>query len=210
VFYHFNRTTPGRYTDTEFYGGGSPTPPTGSWQGEIITGTNWTVHFPAGYPLGDYEILCGLYDAASKGTRYRLIGDEREHRRYRLGILRVEGEVANGQTNIARISFVPQSGPTVLAKMPEAQARIDFGPVQTTRGLKLVRAEDHLLILPLPDQDSFEVTLDSAQLFKAGVRPGKLTAVTAAGKAVRAVAFQETTGKISFTTHPEDFGYRLE
>lgn len=210
VFYHFNRTTPGRYTDTEFYGGGAPALPTTSWKGNIVTGTNWVIHFPEGYPLGDYEILCGLYDARGKGTRYRLVGDEREHRRYRLGILRVEGEISDNQTNISKISFAPAPGPVVAARMPEPPARIDFGSIQTTGGLKVSRRPDHLLLVPLPEQDPFEVTFDISQLAGATAKASKFTAVTASGTVVRQVPYDQGSGKITFTTQSEDFGYRLD
>ncbi len=209
VFYHFSRPTPGRYTDTEFYSGGDPEIPTSAWTGEIITGTNWTVHVPEGFPLGDYEILCGLYGAKGSGMRYRLVGAARQTRRYALGTLHVEGTIQDGHTNVTKISMtVAPNQAGHLAALPTTQ-RVDFGPVRTTHGLRLTEAADQLTITPLPDQPAFEVTLNLKQFQRTADEVGTLQAVNAQGESLRTVAWRPEGSALTFTTQPTDFGYRL-
>lgn len=210
VFYHFSRPTPGRYTDTEFYGGGDPEIPTSAWTGEIITGTNWTIHVPEHCPPGDYEILCGLYDAKGSGTRYRLVGAARQTRRYALGTLHVEGTIQGGQTNITQISMTATApSPNDVTPSPQSQ-RVDFGPVRTTHGLRLVEAADHLTLIPLPDQPVFEIALNLKQFQRTADEVATLQAVNAQGESLRTVAWRPDGSSLTFTTQPLDFGYRLD
>ena len=209
IFEHFNRSTLGRYKDTEFFGGGYPELPTSQWSGDVVTGTNWTVHIPEGYPAGDYDILCGMYDAKAGGTRYRLVGDERDGRRYLLGVLHVE-ESGGGAGDPVRISFIKPSRPAAVAEVPRAAARVDFGWVETTGGLRAIRARDHLLIVPLPDQDPFELALNLSRCAGPRATQRGLSAVAADGKILRPVPCREEGGTVRFSTERGDFGYRLE
>lgn len=210
VFCHFNRPTPGRYTDTEFYAGGDPETPTTAWKGEVMTGTNWTIHFPDNCPPGDYEILCGLYDAQGGGTRYRLIGDARQERRYRVGVLHVEGNFNDGKTNITRISMtVAPTGNRVVATESPARA-IDFGGVRTSRGLRFVEAADHLEFVPLPDQPAFEVAVNLEHFARSAADVSALSAVDAKGNRLRQIPLGDAGTSLSFFTQPSDFGYRLD
>jgi hypothetical protein len=209
VFYHFNRTTPGRYTDTEFYGGGDPPLPTTAWNGTIHTGTQWTLRVPEGFPLGEYEILCGLYDAKGNGARYRLSGDEREGRRYRVGLLQVEGQISEGRTNVTRIWMTPAIGAQSSPPPPRPRGVVDFGDVRTGHGLRWIEAPDHVLVVPLPGQGAFEVTLAVKTPTAAPDRPARLEAVDARGTVLRPVPCQTANGQVRFTTEPGVFGYRL-
>ncbi|HNQ74635.1 MAG TPA: hypothetical protein PKN95_13665 [Verrucomicrobiota bacterium] len=210
VFYHFRRPTPGRYTDTEFYGGGDPEIPTSAWQGGVLTGTNWMLHVPENYPLGEYEILCGLYDAQGDGTRYRLIGEPRPTRRYALGVLHVEGEVNAGQTNVTKIYMTAAPNPPrTLAPVPSPQ-RVDFGPVQTTRGLRLIETAADLTIVPLPDQPAFAISLNLDSFHRTPAEVGALRAVDARGNRARPIAWRLKGSSVTFSTHPADFGYCLD
>ncbi len=210
VFYHFSRPTPGRYTDTEFYGGGDPEMPTTTWRGDIVTGTNWTIRVPEHCPPGDYEILCGLYDAKGNGTRYRLVGAARQTRRYSLGVLHVAGEIEAGQTNITQISMTA-AAPSPNDVTPSLQSqRVDFGPVRTTHGLRLVEAADHLTLIPLPDQPAFEITLALEHFHRTPADIEALQVVDAQGQSSHSVSWESKGLSASFTTRPTDFGYRLD
>jgi len=210
VFYHFNRPTPGRYTDTEFYAGGDPETPTTAWKGEVMTGTNWTIHFPENCPPGDYEILCGLYDAKGGGTRHRLIGDARQERRYRVGVLHLEGNINDGKTNITKISM--SKSPTGLHAVAPGSAThaIDFGGVRTSRGLRLIETADHLRIVPLPDQPAFKVALSLNHFAKSRADVSALSAIDAKGNRLRQILLSDAGKSLSFVTQPSDFGYRVD
>ncbi|HWH67760.1 MAG TPA: hypothetical protein VNT26_00115, partial [Candidatus Sulfotelmatobacter sp.] len=211
VFYHFNRPTPGRYTDTEFHGGGQPTPPTSHWSGHITTGRDWAVSIPEGMPLGEYEVLVGLYDAAGRAGRYRLLGDEDSARRYRIGTLVVEGTVANGKTNVTGVRLdKPQAKPVIATQLLANRTPVRFDVATTTGAFRVQRQGQSLLLVPLPDGEDFEVSLSLEHLFDRSTRVRSLQAVDAKGTNLHPVPFKTATKSVQFTARKEDFGYRLE
>ncbi len=226
VFYHFSRAVPGRYTNFEFVGGGFPEPPTSQWPGRQVTGTDWTVVIPEAALPGDYEVLVGLYDARGDGRRFRLLGDETAGRRYRLGVLKVEGSVADGRTHITSVRLEKTAAPGLPTRaLQENRSPAGFGAVTTLGALQVRRCEGGLLLLPLPDaEEDFAVTLNlpnlvqdpSVGLVAAASRPSpasppkSLHVIQADGATGEPVPFQQEAGKLTFTVRKNDFGYRLE
>ena len=205
VFQHISRQVPGYYSNVEFSGGGQPGLPTSRWRGPVITGTNWLMEVPMGFPLGESDILVGLYDNGARG-RARLLGKEVPDRRYRIGRLSVQGSVSNGQTNITNIQLVrtqEADTPMLLAN----RSSVDFGPVKTLGGLRIIRENGSATAIPLPDGKSFEVELDTRKL---GIpAASRVTVIDATGKDLSDMQSSMSDGKLSWTVKPEAFGYRI-
>lgn len=213
VFYHFSREVPGRYTDAEFYGGGVPPVPTSKWQGSVVTGTNWTVRVPPGMPLGEYDVLVGLYDARGDGRRYRLLGQEVAGRCYRLGRLLVEGTSAGGTTNITAVRFDREPGRRPVrsvAGTPRNAAPVDFGVARTLGSARLVIDRQGVTVIPLPDGDDFELRLRLSQLTGRSAPVKSLHAIDATGAIVGAKDYAEEGDELRFTCERGAFGYRVE
>jgi hypothetical protein len=207
VFYAFSRTTPGRRALTEFTGGGAPARPTSQWQGTVATGDEWTVTVPAEYPLGEYEILVGLYDPKNRGNRERLRGDEDPRRRYRIGKLVVEGGKDGGVTGV-------RLEPPAQAYVPAARGRatgaaVDFGPLQTTGAVRLEMARDHLIVTPLPDGDDFELRLRLAEVVGRRVDLRSVEVIDAQGAVRATVAAKLDNGTLALKVAKTDFAYRI-
>jgi hypothetical protein len=208
VFYHFSRPTPGRRALTEFTGGGRPTPGTSTWQGRVVTGTDWTITMPDDLPLGGYDILVGLVDPKNRGARQRLLGDEDPRRRYRLGRLIVEGDNRTGAVSGLRLerpakAFVP--GARWLAN----SAPVAFGPVTTAGACRVEVRPDHLVVTPLPDGDDFGLRLDVAQILGRRATVRSVEAVDAQGAPQRTVSHESAGTEISFIAAKSDFAYRV-
>lgn len=209
VFYHFTRQLPGRYSDTEFYGGGGPQRPASQWVGQVTTGPEWAVRVPDGMPPGEYEIVVGLYDPAN-GHRYRLLGDEDYARRYRLGRLVVEGEIANGITNVSAVRLKTALPPSAVAGLPAMVAPTDFGFVRTSGAMRIQPKGNALFLQPLPEGDDFEVSINLQRLPGHRHSPRALHAVDAQGKDIRVVTYAAEPASVRFTVNRTDFGYRLD
>ncbi|HWQ92929.1 MAG TPA: hypothetical protein VN673_14730, partial [Clostridia bacterium] len=207
VFYHFSRPTPGRYTDTEFYGGGKPQPPVSAWSGRVVTGTNWTVGIPPGMPLGEYDVLVGLYDP-NGGKRYRLLGDETDGRRYLVGTLIVDGAVQAGATNITSVRLKKSALADANASPAINRSPVNFGSVITSGALRLIRDSKTLVFLPLPDGNDF--TIECASGLFHGRKPQALHAIDPRGAALRPVPFTTGPTRFYFRVDKNDFGYRLD
>ncbi len=206
VFYHFKRRVPDRYTEQEFYSGGMPDVPTSKWTGAVRTGADWGIVVPDEFPSGEYQVLVGLYDNRGNGRRYRLLGDERADLRYYLGTLVLEGESKQAFTGVRLIKPAGSGvAPAILV-----QKAAQFGPVQTTGGLKLIEQSGSMLVLPLPDGPSFEVSLDIQLLAGRPVQPTSLKIVDAQGKVTGEHLFEQEGTWVRWKTRPEDFGYRVD
>ena len=209
VFYHFSRPTSGRRTDTEFYGGGTPTPPTSKWSGRVRT--DWTVTIPDGLPLGEYEVLVGLYDSQNRsGRRGRLLGQEDDNRRYHLGTLVVAGMRSGGATNITGVRLVLPSQPPVVERRTLPNIRpTEFGLARTQGAFRVCASDDGLFVTPLPDSNDFPLTLRLQEILSRSVSIKGVEAVDPRGKALRPVPFESELGVLTFTCSKGDFGYHV-
>lgn len=205
VFYHFSRTQPGRYSRLEYAGGGRPEVPTSRWLGRLTTGGDWDLRLPEHLPPGDYEVLVGLYDNAN-GRRYRLYGHEDPDRRYRVGTLTANAEVATGRTNVTGMEFA--AAPAFSDPLPQPETGpVQLGPVTTTGGLKIDRVQRGLRILPLPDGDDFEVSINLGQFRGNDGETHSLQSIDSRGKVLRRMACRREKDTLTFTAKQGDFGY---
>ena len=208
VFYHFSRPTPGRRALTEFAGGGKPATPTSRWQGDVVTGEDWTITIPDDMPAGEYEILVGLHDPANRGQRERLLGDEDPRRRYRIGTLVVETQPGAG---VAGTRLVPPARPFVPSsrRLPNHNP-VDFGPAVTGGAFRCEIVGDQLVVTPLPDGPAFELRLRLTHLLGRPATARSVVAIDARGTSQLPVEFALQEGELRFKTNPADFAYRVE
>jgi len=207
VFMHFFKPQVSRLVLTGFYGGGGkPTPPTSKWQGKVTTGENWTMTLPEDCPPGEYEILVGLYDRASRGRRYRLVGDEDPERRYRIGTLVVEGK----GKDVTGMRLEKSNDISALAARLEPNIEpVDFGVAKTTGGFRCQIHNDHLLVTPLPDAEPFPVTLRLDKIAGEKVQARAVHAVDAHGKKTRDVEYQAVGQQLTFETTTKGLAYYI-
>lgn len=195
-----------RYDKTAFTSAYHPDTGSSIRQGKIVTGANNPIEIPAEYSTGEYAVHLSLIDRAT-GNRYGLDAEETGHHRYLLGKLVAEGDGAE----VSMIRFVPQ--PT--AARPEArwnveQNPIDFGTATTTGAFRCQIQGDHLLVIPLPNEPSFEMTLDPTSMTDTqDARVTSIHAVDPDRGTQRNVPFTPTGSQIRFSTHPGEFAYRI-
>jgi hypothetical protein len=210
VFYHFNRPTPGRYTDTEFYGGGTPATPTSKWTNDVKT--DWEVAIPEGMPLGEYDVLVGFYDSQSRsGRRVRMLGEEDDNRRYSIGTLVVQGTSTGGVTNITGVRLVKPAQPPVIERrtLPNP-TYTDFGQARTKDAFRGIVSGDTVLLTPLPDgDDTTTLTLRPDAVFGRPVRVKQIEVVDAQCKTVRPVKSEQVIGGLSLKIPKTDFSWRV-
>ena len=210
VFYHFNRPTPGRYTDTEFYGGGTPTTPTSTWTNSVKT--DWEVAIPDGMPLGEYDTLVGFYDSQGRsGRRVRMLGKEDDNRRYSIGTLVIEGTRTGGLTNITGVRLMKPSQPPVIERrtLPNP-TYTDFGQARTKDAFRGLLDRNTVTIVPLPDGDeTTTLTLRPDAVFGHPVRVKQVEIVDAKGKTVRPVTFEPVNGGLVMKIPKTNFGWRV-
>lgn len=213
VFYHFSQAVAGRYTDAEFYGGGIPAVPTSKWAGKVVTGTNWVVHVPEGMPLGEYDVLVGLYDERGDGRRYRLAGEEVAGRRYRVGKLVVEGSVSGGATNITGLRLERRIGQPASqpgGSGPRLNQPVQFAVVETAGAVRLLTDPQGVTVIPLPDGDDFEVRLNVSALLGSSARVGSVHAINSKGVKDHQTKYAEEAGHVRFKCEAGAFGYRID
>jgi hypothetical protein len=143
-------------------------------------------------------VVVGLY--LPGGDRFALLGDELDHRRYKVGELVVAEQ---GPPRWEPHRFV---SPTDTRN--PAGTLIDFGPVITDGAFRLTDHGGHLRLTPLPDAPAMQVTLRAAQCY-----PGRrITAIHRLDRDDQAgppIPWTSTPGEVSLVTRPGDFAYRL-
>ena len=109
-----------------------------------------TAYLPETQQVGDkLDLRVGLYSPRERGPRLRLLGMDDGERRIRLGTI----EVAGSEDRITGIRWVPQAvvaDPFLDRQNPEDKP-VDFGPVRTAGGGRLVRRDESLVLVPLPN-----------------------------------------------------------
>ena len=207
VFVHFFKPRTSRLHKDGFYGtSAKPSPPTSTWQGTVRTGQSWTMTIPPDVRPGAYDVLVGLWDPAAK-RRYRLQGDEDSELRYRIGRLTIHGakDVVTGvDLDTSDVRPAPPS------RLNVARRPIDFGPATTAGAFRCEVQPKQLLVTPLPDGDAFLLTLRTEKIFGRPVAVRGVEAVDAQGNVIGKVAHRVEGGKLTFTTRPQEFAYRVE
>jgi hypothetical protein len=185
-----------------------PRPGMSTWRGTATTGQDWPLTIPADCPPGEYEVLVGLGDKTVKPTaRRRMLGDEDSERRYRLGMLVVEG-TADQVTGLRLVE--PEPGePALAARLQPNQRPTDFGPLRTTGAVRCQVERDRLVLTPLPDEGPCRVELDLAGALGRPATAGSVTAIDAKGVQLRNVPFETVGARVVFSTAQDEFAYEV-
>jgi hypothetical protein len=136
-----------------------------------------------------------------------MLGDEDSERRYRLGMLVVEG-TADQVTGLRLVE--PEPGePALAARLQPNQRPTDFGPLRTTGAVRCQVERDRLVLTPLPDEGPCRVELDLAGALGRPATAGSVTAIGAKGVQLRNVPFQTVGPRVVFTTAQDEFSYEV-
>ncbi len=206
VFIHFTSDESGRSDGIAFQSGGSPSPGTSRWTDTIRLGDNWIVQVPGQCGPGQYEILVGLWDPAG-GRRYGLLGSDDGTMRHRLGTLVVEGTA----DRIDDIRLIQNSAAeTGVATWNTDRTLVDFGPAITPGAFRCERAQDGLVVTPLPHLGPIPVALRLTRFGLSGADAVKsMTAIHPNGEAIRPVDFERAGDLLRFVTRRDEFAYRI-
>jgi hypothetical protein len=184
-----------------------PRPGTSTWQGTATTGQQWPLTIPDSCGPGTYEVLVALGDKTAKSNqRRRMLGDEDPERRYRLGMLVVEGT----KEKITGLRLEPGPvAPSLASRLLPNPKPTDFGPVTTTGALRCQTAKDRLTITPLVDEGPCPIDLDLALALGRPATVASLVALDPTGKKVREVPFSASGHRVRFTTATDVFAYEV-
>lgn len=203
VFVHFSSAQSSRSDKIAFQADSRPSQGASQWKSTVRLGEEATVHIPAKYGAGEYEILVGLWDPTT-GRRYALLGDEDGQTRYRLGKLIVQG--ADG--SVTGVRLVKRDAPAQAAwRWNIAKKQIDFGPAQTSGAFRCQRQGRDLLVTPLPDLASFSVALRPGRFGFQGTK--SVHAVDADGTVIRSVHREQDGDTLRFEARRGEFAYRI-
>ncbi len=105
---------------------------------------------PAERQVGEqFELRVGLYTPGRGGTRLPLLGNDDGDRRIRLGVIElIEDATGNMGVRWRQLTDPPDRH---LARQNVQATAIDFGPVITADGCRLIQSKNSLLLLPLPE-----------------------------------------------------------
>ena len=176
--------------------------PTTQWKGEIVTPfRNLTISDSV--PAGKYQLLVGLYAAATDGHRAHLVAQDDDNARYRVGLLTV---VRDKNGKLADMTFEAEppkqdfESQLIERLSPNVQP-IDFAAIRTSGAFLLEGFDDHTVLTPLPDEKGTAVD----------IRWEGTTAVVLAedadGEKIREVTSELKDGRLTFTTVKGEFRY---
>jgi hypothetical protein len=103
-------------------------------------------------PDDQWELRVGLYHPAAGGSRLEIQGPDDGERRIRLGTVRLTGDGARADG--LRWTAIETGPDAFLARNNPQSVPVDFGPIVTAGGCRLVRDGNTLLLIPLPDSGS--------------------------------------------------------
>lgn len=158
-------------------------------------------------PGEKFELRVGMYAPVGGGPRLALLGADDGERRIRLGTVELTGQ-ANQVTGIRWEPQASVADPYSARQNPEGKP-VDFGPVRTAGGGRLVRQDKSLLLIPLPDSGSvrtrFEIRwerlpwqLPQPNLIEAQAEDGRILSRVPVGG-----------GECVIECEPNVFAYRL-
>jgi len=203
AFVHFDYHPKGMRGDAIAFQGDHGLVPSSRWKGTVTTSTP-TVTIPDEHGPGRYKATVGLYHPGPGGRRFPLTGDDDGSGRIRLGVLVVEGK----GDQIAGIRLEKHEPPPIPKPRTNRGGKpIDFGPAVTTGAFRLLREGDKLVVIPLPDEPAFTVTLHLDRLGLGGRKPASVSAVARDGRRLREVPWQPTDRGLSLKTQPGEFKY---
>lgn len=158
-------------------------------------------------PQQTVELRAGVYHPAS-GERLSLSGPDDGTRRIRLGTLRLMGQ-AGQITGVEWQPQRPQPDPLQACQNPEGKP-VDFGPVVTCAGVRLMPEENRLLLIPLPRTPAHtEIVLRWDCLPWTLPQPGHLEVLGPDRQVRSRQPVRRDASQIRLTTQPDAFAYRL-
>ena len=206
VLVQFKSSRSERYDKIAFQAVYVPAPGSSSWQGDVVTGAQHVIEIPERFGAGEYEIHLALGDPKTR-TRYVLDADETGQHHYLLGRLVAEG--AGAQVTAIRLE------PHKLKDRPEprwnvARKAIALGAVTTAGAFRYQWNPERIVVTPLPDEPSFEVTLDAAAMAsRPGVKIMAVRSMDVAGNVLRDVPVTASGSTVAFTTMAGEFSYGI-
>ncbi len=180
-----------------------PEPPTSQWKDEMITIGRGTV--PDACNPGDtFTLVAGLW---KPGDRRRAIrGSMRGDASVDLGRVHLEG--TDGQvTGMTVVPAIPEADPW-LARMNPEGIPADFGGVVANGGCRLFEAQGALVVVPLPEESAFDITLDLATLPFGPDVPARVTCEALDGTE-KEHPYRLEGGKVVLRCESGAFAYRV-
>ena len=207
TFVHFVMPPRSRLGQHHFYTGSNPKPPTSRWTGRVTTGTDRVNTVPEDCPPGRYDVLVGLWSTKDRQRR-RLLGEEADQMRFRVGTIVVEGK--GGKVTAIRLEK-PAGGPSVSVQRTNPdRVAVDFGPIVTAGAVRCQMPEPLVLVLtPLPEEQPVQLAVRLAVLLPEAVGVREVVAVDSGGNPLRPVPFKMADGQLTFETRSGEFAYRV-
>jgi len=207
TFVHFVMPPRLRLKQHRFYTGSNPKPPTSQWQGRVSTDANRISTVPDDCPPGRYDVLVGLWDPKSRRRR-RLLGEEFDDKRFRVGTIVVEGR-GDRVTDIRFEKPTPARTADPYRRNRDRRP-IDFGLAVTAGAFCCERVGPGRLVLtPLPEEDSADVTLRLDALWEKAPVVKEVLAVGADAHEAGKVPFVARGNELTFQTRRGEFAYRV-
>ncbi len=153
------------------------------------------------------ELRAGVYHPES-GQRLNLSGPDDGTRRIRLGTLRLKRSSGNANT-VEWTPHKPEPDPVLARQNPQGKP-VDFGPVVTCAGVRLVAEENGLLVIPLPQTPAgTEIVLRWDRLPWKSPQPAELEVLGPDGQVQSRQPVRRDGPQIVLTTQPDAFAHRL-
>lgn len=184
------------HTPKGWYAGGStPSVPTDQWgtpeHREIRTDeTVFTV--PDDIPSGRYEIFVGLFDPKTH-KRFPLIGRADNQTRYSIAALKIDRQGENVRLTLEQTTL--DEPRELFLRLIGNRTPAVFGGVETLGAVYVEPSENGWSILPLPQKEPFDVTVDEKAVGK------KIVKITAAGAEV---PFSRVGDRVTFRVTAKD------
>ncbi len=195
-----------RYDKVAFQDDYLASPGSGTWQGEVVTGGRQVIEIPEEFGAGRYEIHVALVDPATR-ARYALDAEETGHHEYVLGELIVDG--AGSMVTDVRVE------PHDTKARPEPRWNVggkalSLGPATTSGAFRCQWTPTTIVMTPLPNEPSFDVSLDAGNLIdRTDVNVVGVRAIDRAGAPLRDVSATVSGATVKFTTVAGEFAYEI-
>jgi hypothetical protein len=103
----------------------------------------------------------------------------------------------------------PSAATRRMSRPPTNTAAVDFGAAKTTGAFRCEVRNDQLVITPLPDGESFPLTLRLDKILGRPVTVNSVQALGLGGAAGADVDYQIAGQQLSFTARKQDFAYEI-
>ncbi|MCH5374883.1 MAG: hypothetical protein JJ992_12985, partial [Planctomycetes bacterium] len=162
---------------------------------------------PAGSKAGDrWELRVGFYSPGAGSSRLAIQGKDDGEHRIQLGTVTLTGD----ESRVDGVRWTPlESGPDpFLARNNPETHPVDFGPIVSAGACRLVRQDDALLLIPLPDsgQAGTEFTVRWNRLAWKLPKPIRIETISEDGRVLHTAPAGDV---LTVRAAPEVFAYRF-